>query len=43
MQKIVDEIAALMASRTDQGAVASYIPQLACVDPQQFSIIALLP
>ncbi|MFT6777559.1 MAG: glutaminase [Paraglaciecola sp.] len=43
MQKIVDEIAAKMALRTDKGNVARYIPQLACVDPEQFSISVALP
>ncbi|WP_299081447.1 glutaminase [uncultured Paraglaciecola sp.] len=42
MQKIVDEIAAQMAAKTDKGTVASYIPQLACVDPKQFSISVAL-
>lgn len=43
MQKIVDEIAELMASKTDRGDVATYIPQLACVDPNQFAISVALP
>ncbi|MFT5838915.1 MAG: glutaminase [Flavobacteriales bacterium] len=43
MQKIVDDIAAQMALKTDKGEVASYIPQLACVDPEQFSISVALP
>jgi glutaminase len=43
MQKIVDDIAAQMSSKTDKGTVASYIPQLACVDPEQFSISVALP
>lgn len=43
MQKIVDEIASQMASITDKGTVASYIPQLACVDPKQFAISVALP
>jgi glutaminase len=38
MQKIIDDIAAQMASRTEKGTVASYIPQLASVNPDQFSI-----
>jgi glutaminase len=42
MQKIVDDIAAQMASKSDKGSVASYIPQLACVDPKQFSISVAL-
>lgn len=43
MQKIVDGIAAQMAVKTDKGTVASYIPQLACVKPEQFSISVALP
>ncbi len=43
MQKIVDEIVAKMTLRTDKGNVARYIPQLACVDPEQFSISVALP
>ncbi|MCF2947436.1 glutaminase [Paraglaciecola aquimarina] len=43
MQQIVDDIAAQMASKSDKGAVASYIPQLACVDPNQFAISVALP
>ena len=43
MQKIVDDIAAAMVSKTDKGTVASYIPQLASVDPKQFSISVALP
>jgi glutaminase len=43
MQKIIDDIAAQMSSKTDKGTVASYIPQLACVDPEQFSISVALP
>lgn len=43
MQKIVDEIATKMTSSTDKGSVATYIPQLACVDPNQFAISVALP
>ena len=43
MQKIVDDITARMTTKTDRGTVASYIPQLACVDPKQFSISVALP
>jgi glutaminase len=42
MQKIVDDIAAQMASKIEKGTVASYIPQLACVNPDQFSISVAL-
>lgn len=38
LQALLDEIAAEMADRTDRGAVASYIPELACIDPGQFGI-----
>lgn len=38
MQNIVDEIYREMATRTQRGKVANYIPQLACVDPDQFGI-----
>jgi glutaminase len=43
MQDILDNIAATMAASTDRGTVASYIPQLACVDPNQFGITVALP
>jgi glutaminase len=43
MQNIVDGIAAQMATKTDKGTVASYIPQLASVDPKQFAISVALP
>lgn len=43
MQEIVDEIVACMSERTDRGDVATYIPQLACVDPNQFAITVALP
>ena len=38
LASIVSEIAGEMRQRSDRGEVASYIPQLACVDPQQFGI-----
>ncbi len=34
----VTEIAAEMAAETERGTVATYIPQLACVDPNQFGL-----
>jgi glutaminase len=43
LQRIIDEIAAEMAARTDRGRVADYIPQLARIDPQQFGIAVALP
>jgi glutaminase len=38
LQAIVDDIAGEMARREDRGAVATYIPQLARVDPRQFGL-----
>jgi glutaminase len=38
MQNIVDSIYQEMRTRTDRGKVANYIPQLACVDPNQFAL-----
>lgn len=43
MQDILDKIAEKMALRTERGKVADYIPQLACVDPDQFGIAVVLP
>ncbi|GAA0852277.1 glutaminase [Aliiglaciecola litoralis] len=43
MQDILDEISAEMRKRTDRGTVANYIPQLACVDPNQFAMSVVLP
>jgi glutaminase len=43
MQEILDDIYADINSRGDRGQVASYIPQLACIDPQQFAITVALP
>lgn len=37
----ITEIAADMATEQDRGDVATYIPQLACVDPQHFGIAAV--
>ncbi|ABD06113.1 L-glutaminase [Rhodopseudomonas palustris HaA2] len=37
----VAEIAAEMAQRPDRGAVASYIPELAGVDPQRFGLVVI--
>lgn len=42
LQEILDEIAAKMKLRTDRGKVADYIPQLACIDPDQFAISVVL-
>ncbi|QHJ10308.1 Thermolabile glutaminase [Paraglaciecola mesophila] len=43
MQNIVDSIYQEMCSRTDRGKVANYIPQLACVDPNQFALTVVTP
>lgn len=38
LEKILPELAAEMAARSDRGEVASYIPQLSRVDPAKFGI-----
>ncbi|MBF9031642.1 glutaminase [Rhodobacterales bacterium HKCCE3408] len=43
LQSIVAEIAAEMADRPDRGEVATYIPQLARVDPARFGLAVALP
>jgi glutaminase len=43
MQNIIDDIAAQLALVGDKGKVASYIPQLARVNPEQFAISIALP
>ena len=43
MQALLDQIAAEMAAAPDRGRVASYIPELAKIDPQQFGIAVALP
>lgn len=43
MQAILDEITAKMMNEGNKGKVASYIPQLAEVDPNQFAISVALP
>lgn len=43
MQQILDDIAAEMASETERGKVADYIPQLAHIDPNQFGIAVATP
>ncbi|MET0138095.1 MAG: glutaminase, partial [Sphingobium sp.] len=42
LQAIVDEISAAVAAEGDRGAVATYIPGLARVDPMQFGIALCL-
>lgn len=43
MQNIVNDIAKQMLEKADKGIVASYIPQLASVNPDQFAISVALP
>lgn len=43
LQDILDRIAADMAAETDRGRVATYIPELARIDPNQFGIAVALP
>ena len=43
LQQILDEITQEMAARTERGAVASYIPELAAIDLQQFGLAVALP
>jgi glutaminase len=42
LQAVLDEITVEMLARTDRGAVAGYIPQLARVDPGKFGIAVAL-
>jgi glutaminase len=41
LDSIVKEIAEEMSQRTDRGAVASYIPELAGVDPKSFGLVVI--
>jgi glutaminase len=41
LQSVVTDIAAEMAQRPDRGEVASYIPELANVDPNQFALVVV--
>lgn len=43
MQDLLNDIAGKMKLATERGQVASYIPQLAHVDPQQFGIAVVTP
>jgi glutaminase len=43
LQSILDEIAQQMAQSEDKGKVASYIPQLAQINPNQFAMSVALP
>lgn len=42
MQKILDDISSSLLTLPDKGRVATYIPQLALVDPEQFGITVAL-
>ncbi|MFT6164447.1 MAG: glutaminase [Zhongshania aliphaticivorans] len=42
MQDILDDICVTMNDRSERGQVANYIPQLACVNPEQFGISVAL-
>jgi glutaminase len=41
LQSIVSEIAAEMATHPAHGEVATYIPELACIDPQRFALVVV--
>ncbi len=41
LDQVVAEIAGEMAQRADRGEVASYIPELANVDPQRFGLVVI--
>lgn len=43
LQDVLDGIAAAMAAETDRGKVATYIPELARVNPARFGIAVALP
>lgn len=43
LQTTLDEITATVNAIPERGQVATYIPQLACVDPDQFGIAIALP
>jgi glutaminase len=42
VQEILDDIVATIGASDDRGKVADYIPQLACIDPNQFAISVVL-
>ncbi|MDO6563606.1 glutaminase [Amphritea sp. 1_MG-2023] len=42
MQDILDQIVATVGASADRGKVADYIPQLACIDANQFAITVAL-
>lgn len=41
LQEVVSDIAGEMRARTDRGEVASYIPELARVDPEAFGLVVI--
>jgi len=41
LQDVVTEISEEMRGRPDRGEVATYIPELACIDPNQFGIAVI--
>jgi glutaminase len=41
LEQVVKDIADEMRRRPDRGTVASYIPELACVDPNAFGIVVI--
>jgi glutaminase len=41
LDRIVKDIAEEMRARPDRGTVASYIPELARVDPQAFGLVVI--
>src|SRR6056297_3697871 len=43
LQGILDEIAAEARDSPERGKVADYIPELACIDPDQFAIAVARP
>lgn len=43
LQSILEEVAAAARAAPDKGRVADYIPELACIDPDQFAIAVARP
>lgn len=43
LRPLLDDICARMAAMPDRGTVASYIPELACIDPARFAMSICLP
>ena len=41
LARVVREIADEMAQRPDRGEVATYIPELACIDPKAFGLVVI--